>query len=29
VWDYPEGPRAAVEAFNREIARGVAEREPI
>jgi thiamine-phosphate pyrophosphorylase len=27
VWDYPEGPKAAVAAFNREIAKGVALRE--
>ena len=27
VWDYPEGPEAAVAAFNREIAKGVAMRE--
>lgn len=28
VWNYPEGPKAAVAAFNREIAKGVAMREP-
>jgi thiamine-phosphate pyrophosphorylase len=26
VWDYPEGPAAAVRDFNAEIARGLAER---
>ena len=26
VWDYPEGPAAAVAAFNAEIAKGLAQR---